>query len=202
LSGVPICYHRCLRCGFIFSVAFDDWSFDDFRRNIYNAEYAVADPDYADGSRAHSNAVLTANVLGQLGARRVLDYGGGDGTMASDLRTQGFDAHSWDPIVDRRPEHAALGTFELVTAFEVFEHTPTPMATASEALSFLRPNGQLLFSTLLMDELPRQATDHWYIAPRNGHISLHTSVSLRTMLLGLGWNVRSFSPNLHVAARR
>jgi Methyltransferase domain len=83
----------------------------------------------------------------------------------------------------------------------VFEHTPTPIATASEALSFLRPNGRLLFSTLLMDELPRQATDHWYISPRNGHISLHTSVSLRTLLLGLGWNVRSFSTNLHVAER-
>ena len=50
-----------------------------------------------------------------------------------------------------------------------------------------------------MDELPRQATDHWYIAPRNGHISLHTSVALRTLLLGLGWKLWSFSANLHVA---
>jgi SAM-dependent methyltransferase len=200
LYGVPIYYHRCLNCGFIFSMAFDAWSVDDFRQNIYNSEYASVDPDYADGSRARGNALLTDNVMGQLGARRVLDYGGGDGTMASELRLKGFDAHSWDPFGD--PGSGAditLGTFDLVTAFEVFEHTPTPVTTTSEALSFLRPNGRLLFSTLLMDELARQATDHWYIAPRNAHISLHTRASLRALFARLGWTVHTYKPNLHMA---
>lgn len=200
LSGIPIYYHRCLSCGFIFTVAFDAWSFDDFRQNIYNDGYAAADPDYADGSRARANAALTDNVMGQLGARRVLDYGGGDGTLATELRAKGLDAHSWDPVVDQKREVAvAVGAFDLVTAFEVFEHTPTPVTTAAQVLSFLRPNGRFLFSTLLMDELHRQATDHWYIAPRNGHISLHTSASLRTLFARLGWAVRSFNANLHLA---
>jgi 2-polyprenyl-6-hydroxyphenyl methylase/3-demethylubiquinone-9 3-methyltransferase len=181
-------------------MAFDAWSLDDFRKKIYNSQYASVDPDYADGSRARGNALLTENVLGQLGARRVLDYGGGDGTLASELRLKGFDAHSWDPVGDaERGADITPGTFELVTAFEVFEHTPTPLTTTSEALSFLRPNGRLLFSTLLMDELRRQATDHWYIAPRNAHISLHTSASLRALFGRLGWTIRSFNANLHLA---
>jgi hypothetical protein len=88
LSGIPIYHYRCLSCAFIFTDAFDAWSFDDFRQNIYNEGYAAADPDYADGSRARANATLTDNVMGQLGVHRVLDYGGGDGTMATELRAK------------------------------------------------------------------------------------------------------------------
>jgi 2-polyprenyl-6-hydroxyphenyl methylase/3-demethylubiquinone-9 3-methyltransferase len=202
LSGTPIYYHRCLRCGFVFTVAFDAWSSEDFRRKIYNEGYAAVDPDYADGSRARANAALTADVMRKLGAVRVLDYGGGDGTLAAALRAQGLDAQSWDPIADRDGATPVAGGFDLVTAFEVFEHTATPIETASHALSLLRPNGRLFFSTLLMDGLPRQATDHWYIAPRNGHISLHTQASLQALFDRLACAVRCLNHNLHIAQRR
>jgi 2-polyprenyl-3-methyl-5-hydroxy-6-metoxy-1,4-benzoquinol methylase len=88
-----------------------------------------------------------------------------------------------------------------VTAFEVLEHSPTPIATMKQALSMLEYKGRLLFSTLLMDQVPRYATDHWYIAPRNGHISLHTRLSLGNMFSQLGWQVRSFDENLYLAER-
>ena len=202
LSGAPVYYHRCLHCRFVFTIAFDAWSSDDFRREIYNESYAAADPDYADGSRARANAALTENAMRQFGATRVLDYGGGDGTLAAALRAKGLDATSWDPITDRDNAAPAAGSFDLVTAFEVFEHTPTPFETASQALSLLRPKGHLLFSTLLMDDLPRQATDHWYIAPRNGHISLHTRASLQALFDRLGWAVRFVNHNLHIAQQR
>jgi SAM-dependent methyltransferase len=205
LSGNPVYYHRCQSCGFIFTDAFDDWSLHDFRREIYNADYAAADPDHADGSRARLNAALTENALAQLGAHRVLNFGGhggSDGRLTAELIARGRDAHSWDPASDAaRNPGIATGTFDLVTAFGVFEHTPTPVATAAEALSFVRPGGQLLFSTLLLDDVGRQATDHWYIAPRNGHISLHTSASLKALFARLNWGVRSFNSNLHVAER-
>jgi SAM-dependent methyltransferase len=201
LSGSPIYYHRCLACGFLFTDAFDSWSFDDFRRNIYNDGYAAADPDYANGSRARANAPGIANFARQLGVRRVLDYGGGDGTLARELRLGGLEAASWDPLVDEPAARPETGSFDLITALEVFEHTPTPVGTAAEALAFLRPGGRLLFSTLLMDGLARQSTDHWYIAPRNGHISLHTSASLRALFGRLGWHVRSFNQNLHIVER-
>jgi 2-polyprenyl-6-hydroxyphenyl methylase/3-demethylubiquinone-9 3-methyltransferase len=201
LAGIPIYYHRCLACGFLFTVAFDKWSFADFRANIYNDGYAAADPDYADGSRARGNAALAANILTQLGANRLLDYGGGDGTLAALLRANGCDAHSWDPVADHGAEAPPPGSFPLVTAFEVFEHTPTPTETAAQALAMLQPGGRLLFSTLLLDNLPRQATDHWYIAPRNGHISLHTTHSLGQLFARLGWKIRSFNANLHIAER-
>jgi hypothetical protein len=39
-AGVPVDYHRCDECGFLFTPFFDDWSEDDFRRFIYNLESA------------------------------------------------------------------------------------------------------------------------------------------------------------------
>src|SRR5688572_1810116 len=48
LSGVPVYYHRCRSCGFIFTVAFDHFSPGDFAREIYNDEYRLVDPDFAD----------------------------------------------------------------------------------------------------------------------------------------------------------
>jgi hypothetical protein len=201
LSGVAIYYRRCMNCGFIFTTAFDSWSLADFRERIYNESYAGADPDYASGSRARENAAFTAEFMRRISARRMLDYGGGDGTLAAVLRGQGFDAHSWDPMVGDGSLPAGAASFPLVTAFEVLEHSPTPIATMKQALSMLEYKGRLLFSTLLMDQVPRYATDHWYIAPRNGHISLHTRLSLGNMFSQLGWQVRSFDENLYLAER-
>jgi len=201
LTGVPIYYHRCMSCGFLFTADFDGWSVEDFSRIIYNDSYAEADPDYLNGSRAKINAAFTANVMNQLGVRRILDYGGGTGTLARTLLEGGFEAQTWDPVADRDADPPGQGYFDLVTAFEVFEHTTNPIASAREALSFLQPGGRLFFSTMVMDDLPRQATDHWYIAPRNGHVSLHTRSSLRLLFEPLGWLVHSFNDSYHITQR-
>jgi SAM-dependent methyltransferase len=199
LSGIPIYYHRCTACGFLFATDFDAWSVAEFQQRIYNESYAQADPDYADGSRAKGNAVLTANVMGQLKARSILDYGGGDGTLACALLEKDFEAHSWDPIANSNSGRPPRAYFDLVTSFEVLEHTTTPLETVREAISFLRPGGTLLFSTMIMDEVPRQSTDHWYIAPRNGHISLYTRSSLDKLFESLGWKVEKYKENYYFA---
>src|SRR2546423_14681900 len=48
LSGVPVYYHRCPSCHFIFTTAFDSFTPDDFRRHVYNEQYALIDPEYAE----------------------------------------------------------------------------------------------------------------------------------------------------------
>jgi hypothetical protein len=63
LSGIPIYYHRCRDCGFLFTVAWDAWSPEDFARQIYNAEYLRVDPDYVE-RRPHFNAQMLAQLLG------------------------------------------------------------------------------------------------------------------------------------------
>ena len=197
LAGNPVWYRRCATCGFIFTTYFDRLSTDEWKREIYNSEYNQFDPDGADGSRARANATRTLDMAHHTGAAHILDYGGGNGMLARMLIEAHSDCISWDILLDEGPP--PVGPFDLVTAFEVLEHTPTPIETCGEALSRVRSGGAFLFSTLTLDDLPSQAMDHFYIAPRNGHVSIHTKDSLRRLFDRFGWRVEHLSDAFHVA---
>ena len=199
LTGRAVWYHRCMDCGFIFTRDYDDWTYEDFLREIYNEQYGEVDPGWTDGARARLNADLTRQVMGMQQARSVLDYGcGKDAVCTKALLADGVKAFGFDALfTEVKPRYSV----DLVTAFEVFEHTPTPVETVRDALSFGRLGAPLLFTTMLHDGYPRQATDSWYIAPRNGHVSVYTSESLRRLFGPLGYKVGHFSPNTHFAER-
>jgi hypothetical protein len=76
------------------------------------------------------------------------------------------------------------------------EHALDPLATFEEALSFLKPDGAMLFSTQLQ---PNGVTpDWWYIGPRNGHVSLYSHQSLRILARRLGKNLLIIGSGLHL----
>ena len=209
LSGVPVWYYRCASCGFLFTPAMDSFSAADWQRFVYNDDYLQVDPDYA-GARAEANAPLVRSIAEQLGIgdaqlavilmaeRRWLDYGSGQGKLTDLLADLPVERAAWDPFRGQeRPE----GQFDLVTAFEVLEHTTAPVETARDVLGFVRPGGAFLFSTLVCDDLPAQKTDWFYLGPRNGHVSIHSTRSLDILFGALGWKVQHLTPNIHVAMR-
>lgn len=197
LSGVPVYYHRCNACGFIFTNAFDHWSSADFGMHIYNNDYVLVDPDYVE-VRARNNALLVSDFIKNAEGLKCLDYGGGNGGMAALLKSGGIDASSWDPFGSDGALPASKA-FDFVSAFEVFEHTVDPVATAKESLGLLTEKGVLFFSTLTMDHVPPRGMDNWYIAPRNGHISLYTNRALEALFGGFGYHVHHFSAGTHMA---
>lgn len=199
-SGRLVDWHRCPRCALMFAPEFERWTTEDFARHIYNADYARVDPDY-QGARPRANADLVLRVLGAA-ARQVpvLDYGAGDGQLAARLRQAGVDAESWEPMhgtpLPRR-------RFALVTAFEVFEHEPRPRVMAHRIAQAMADDALLLFSTLLSDGQadPARPLDWWYLAPRNGHVTLHSRASLGWMARELGLSLASISPAFHLMWR-
>ncbi|MEA3126124.1 MAG: hypothetical protein QOD67_3143 [Caballeronia sp.] len=197
LTGVPVYYHRCVRCGLVYTNAFDHWKKSDYLRHIYNDDYRVVDPDYAD-VRPTNNATLVFNFIQKGQSPKCLDYGGGNGKLTALLREGQVDASSWDPMAEDE-EMPPSGSFDFVSAFEVLEHTPQPLTSVQQALGLLKRRGVVLFSTLTIDALPPRAIDHWYIAPRNGHITIHTRQSLHTMFAKFGYRVHHFNDNLHLA---
>ena len=92
-----------------------------------------------------------------------------------------------------------LGKFDLITAFEVFEHVPDVRELMSNLCSLLSPNGLVLFSTLLSDGNihSNQRISWWYASPRNGHISLFSRKSLEILAQNYGVSFGSFSGAVH-----
>ena len=181
-SGEMVPYVRCETCGFIFTSYFDAWTAEQMAERIYNADYHLADPDFAAKRPigfAHFLMAMLASLRSSVSA---LDYGGGEGSMARTMRGNGFDFDAYDPFFSDQP--APSRRFDLVTSFEVVEHSPDPAGIFETMLSYLKSDGAILFSTALQ---PRYVTSAWsYIAPRNGHISIHTVLSLRSLASRFG----------------
>lgn len=199
LSGIPIYYLLCEHCGFCFAPEFASWRLEDFENNIYNSEYVQVDPDYLD-SRPRANASGLASLFGERGTEiRHLDYGGGGGLLSEILRQSGWRSTSYDPFVDRGLLPGDLGKFDLITAYEVFEHVPEVERLMADLTSLLAEGGIVLFSTLLSDGniASRQRLSWWYASPRNGHISLFSRQSLAILAAKKGFNFGSFTPGFH-----
>lgn len=196
--GEMVEYGRCESCGFVFSTHFDELTATEMAAKIYNDDYVLVDPEF-QFVRPHRTAAQLARISPYArGNISVLDFGGGRGELARLLREQGFQhADFYDPFFGDAavPERR----YDLVTAFEVFEHTTDPLGTAAQAASFLSAGGFLLFSTLLQ---PRAALPSWwYIAPRNGHISIHTRASLLAIATGLNLHYMPIDAGLHIFHR-
>jgi 2-polyprenyl-6-hydroxyphenyl methylase/3-demethylubiquinone-9 3-methyltransferase len=202
LSGVPVYYRQCASCDFLYTDAFDDWSIEDFRAHIYNEEYALADPEYAL-KRPRDNADFVEQFWGELRTTgRLLDFGGGNDVMCATLREKGFTtAVSYDPIVpefSQRPD----GKFELVTCFETMEHMPDPVGGIAKIIECSAEPGLICYSTcLLPTDLHLYGLSWWYVAPRNGHVSMFSKRSLAAAWGRHGYKTVSFNNCTHFAFR-
>ena len=198
--GVPVPYFQCGACRFAFTNSFDTWSNAQIKEHIYNAEYVKSDPPFA-----HTRPQANAGMLSQMFLRDVdtlefLDYGAGLGLTAQALREKGFRAQAYDPFFDA--SEFPSGLFDVILAFEVIEHV-----RPSEQLAWLntvaglldtKRSAQILVSTDIDDI---NALARWYIAPRNGHVSIHSAQSLQCLAQQAQLSCLSLSSSLHVLKR-
>ncbi len=198
LSGRPIYYRCCQRCGFVFTTAFDTWDLDAFRKYIYNDDYLIVDPDYVELRPAGHAGLIAASFPDAKASMTVLDYGGGAGVLAERLRARGFAASTYDPFSSFNQMPAER--FDLITCFEVMEHVPSPEKTVAEMISLMKKPGAILFSTLVLPaNFDQMGLTWWYAGPRNGHISLYSTASLALLFQPHAMKVGSFSEGLHIA---
>lgn len=132
----------------------------------------------------------------------ILDFGGGNGQFADRLRAVGFSTcDTYDPFSQG---FAALPQqqYDIVTCFEVLEHTPNPLGTVAAISGLLKDDGVVIFTTMVQPENFEQlGLSWWYIGPRNGHISIHSPKSLELLWRAVGFSVSSPTSTLHLAAR-
>lgn len=204
LSGIPIYYYRCNGCQFCFAPEIARWGTLEFAERIYNEDYMLVDPDYQD-TRPRGNAKSLISTFGEQGRSiRHLDYGGGAGLLSQLLNEAGWNSVSYDPFANRDVDAGTLGQFDLITAYEVFEHVPDVNELMARLSALLAPEGVVLFSTLLSDGniVPGQRLTWWYASPRNGHISLYSKKSLGLLGAQQGFNFASFSEVFHMYGKQ
>jgi 2-polyprenyl-6-hydroxyphenyl methylase/3-demethylubiquinone-9 3-methyltransferase len=199
LSGIPVYFRRCDDCAFVFTDGFDAWTPQEMQERVYNADYLFVDPDYVL-RRPSGNAQMVAQTFpGARGSMRILDYGGGSGVLADCLRTQHFQATTYDPFSAEFNQLPA-DQFDLLTCFEVMEHAVFPQQVVATMAGLMKPGGAILFSTLLQP-VPFESIglNWWYASPRNGHVSLYSPAALARLFALHQLRVASFSPGLHFA---
>lgn len=204
-SGVPVYYHLCRACGFLFTTFCDRFTPAQWSTHVYNpAYYQDIDPDYAE-RRPHGNALtIDALLAGHYDQWHGLDYGGGNGRTAQLLRAMGYRYDCHDPFGASDIDPLLRGRYDFCSAFEVAEHTPDPTAFLREIVTLCSPERlAVLVGTHVHDRhtAPDDRLDWWYAAPRNGHISLHSRRSLQVLARRHGLDCLTLTEQTHLLTR-
>lgn len=198
-SSERVAYFACARCSFVFTGFMDAWSPDQFRNRVYNDDYIKADPPIPGRANvpvrerpAYSAGLMIADAFdGNQGSLRVLDFGsGGDpGPTGLALQDRNFRLYSYDPY---RSDASPLpeGFFDVIIAIEVFEHCHDLQHLSNFMQERLAPEGLIWIQTMLHPHPPpSNILDSWYIAPRNGHISIFTLPAISMLFRRFGINI-------------
>jgi hypothetical protein len=189
-------YFRCPACGFV-QTEEPDWLGDAYSE-------AIARTDLGLAARNRGFSVLTRAIIGAFfkSDGRFLDYGGGYGLFARTMRDLGFDFRLYERQCPNLfaggfgVELASAGRYELVTAFEVFEHLVNPL---EEIERMHRLSDSILFSTLLVPTPAPGLADWWYYGLEHGqHVSLYSLEALRQIARRFRLNLYSDGRALHL----
>jgi hypothetical protein len=160
-------------------------------------------------SRCILNVTRTESLLTQLISLynnniRILDFAGGYGVYTRLMRDNGYNCYWQDDycenIFAKDFIHKENSKYDMVTAFEVFEHEKDPNLLFKR-LSLLSDN--ILFSTLILPTKPLNETkDWWYFTPETGqHITFYTTKSLELLANKNGYNFYTNGTDLHFISK-
>ncbi len=202
--------HRCPECHFAFVA--DPWL--EFDR-IYDERYYAgrgADPlvDYRfeldhpertiRGYEWAGVGLAVNELMGGLDGLRWLDFGCGNGGLVRYLnsntraRACGFDEGSivdtarqlGIPILSAEQLAEQAGSFDVVSAIEVIEHTPEPLTALRQIREMLRPGGVLFLTTGNAQPYAEKLTRWSYVTPEI-HLSFFEPRTLELAMRSTGF---------------
>jgi len=170
-------YMKCRYCGYLF-VSKPTWLKEAYSSPINTEDTGLV-------SRNLGLSKITTIIITLWFSRRgkFLDYAGGYGLLTRLMRDIGLDYYWLDPysnnLMARGFEHNnSTQKYDLITAFEVFEHLQNP---ARELKKILKYGDSILFSTELIPA--QEDLKNWdYLGVEHGqHISFYSEKSLEIL---------------------
>ncbi|MEM9542561.1 MAG: methyltransferase domain-containing protein [Cyanobacteria bacterium P01_E01_bin.42] len=195
LEKYEVDYFQCPNCGFIQT------------ENPYWLEEAYIQPiaksDHGLIARNIYLAKYTANIIFNLfnQEKKFLDFGSGYGLFVRLMQDLGLDFYGYDPFCQNifsseRTVTTLQEQYELIVAFEVFEHFLDPL---QEVEKLLKISENILFSTeILPEDNPTPDRWYYYALDEGQHISLFTVSSLEIMAEKFNLNLYSNGKFLHL----
>jgi Methyltransferase domain len=166
-----ISYFECVSCGSL-QTQEPTWLEQAY------AQSNMSDLDTGSVQRALHNCAFILLLAKLLPIHKSLDFGGGNGLLCRMLRDRGLDAHSVDnycrPTYARRYEGSLSNKYDLITAFEVFEHLPRP---AIELGTLFSANARFIVATT--EVYLGQDASWFYLCPEHGqHVFFYSRKAL------------------------
>jgi 2-polyprenyl-3-methyl-5-hydroxy-6-metoxy-1,4-benzoquinol methylase len=186
------------------------------------SESYLAEYHYGSAEASHTEAYLWRHIISlcaELGARRVVDIGCGNGALCRELASRGYEVVGCEPSadgvrvakssapelifhqlgVDDDPSAVGNESFDVAIATEVIEHLVRPRKLPGFAKQVLRPGGYLIISTPYhgyLKNLVLALTDKWdaHLSPfwDGGHIKFWSRKTLSQLLTDAGFRVVRF----------
>ncbi len=195
-------YYQCDSCGFV-QTEFPFWLSE-----AYSSAISDLDIGYV-----HRNLSLSKKTLDIINNNfnpdgSFLDYAGGYGLFVRLMRDRGFNFYWQDDYCENLfAQHFEFDLteiiedkFELITGFEVIEHSFEPYQIINKVLNY---SDSFLFSTELQPKNPSNINSWWYIVEETGqHISFFTLKSLNCIAEKCSCRLYSNNKNLHLLTRK
>ncbi len=196
LNKYEVSYFRCSSCGFI-QTENPDWLSESYNEAIAKLDIGLVDRN-----------ILYSDIMEKLllnffpNTSNYLDYAGGYGLFVRRMRDKGFSFYRDDMYCENifakyfDLKDAPVKKFDVVTAFEVFEHLNEP---SDEIAKMLQLGDSIFFSTLLAPSTAEEFDKWWYRAPASGqHIAFYTMESLKCLAEKFGKKIYSNGTSFHI----
>ena len=195
LNKYDVQYYYCNYCAFL-QTEEPYWL-----KEAYGISISITDTGIM--SRNIGSSKITATILYFLFKKfdKFLDYEGDCGIFTRLMRDIGFDFYWHDPhstnLLARGFEIKSKNyKYELVTAFEVFEHFAEPIKEIESMMQF---SDNILFSTDLLPFTLPKPEEWWYYALESGqHISFYSYRTLKFIAQKYNMNFYSNGRNIHM----
>jgi FkbM family methyltransferase len=200
LNKYQVEYFRCSNCGFVQTES-PYWLEEAYSE-------AIASSDVGLVFRIGMFSSLTSKLIFQFfdHQAKFIDYGGGYGLFVRLMRDRGFDFHWLDTFCENlfakgfEVLEVANNQFEILTAFEVFEHLVDPITEIGEILKYSK---NILFSTELLPDACYHPNEWRYYSLIEGqNISLYTLKSLSVIADKFNLKLYSNGSSLHLLTEK
>lgn len=199
LNKYDIRYFKCNHCGYLFTEE-PFWLNEAYERSINLSDTGLI------MRNIYFSQILSVIIYFDFNKdASFLDYAGGYGVFTRLMRDVGFDFYWHDPYTQNlfangfEEKLDENSRYELITAFEVFEHFINPK---EELTKMMKLSDTIVFSTELMQTQIPDPKSWWYYGFNHGqHISFYSEKTLNE--LAYQFNLNYYNVNgIHILTKR